>query len=129
MGLAMSRSLGDDIAHQAGVSSEPEVMEHDIDASDQVRQRGEKAEEDVDSEGGSGQSRRLPSNSSSDMNFYYARRSFPCRRRKTYNLAYVANGIQPYNLLMVFVLFVFSLYFSNTKLLLHTSLHPTCCLC
>lgn len=37
MGLAMSRSLGDDIAHQAGVSSEPEVMEHDIDASDQVK--------------------------------------------------------------------------------------------
>lgn len=36
MGLAMSRSLGDDIAHQAGVSSEPEVMEHDIDDYDQV---------------------------------------------------------------------------------------------
>lgn len=36
MGLAMSRSLGDDIAHQAGVSSEPEVMEHEIDANDQV---------------------------------------------------------------------------------------------
>lgn len=37
MGLAMSRSLGDDIAHQAGVSSEPEMMEHQIDASDQVK--------------------------------------------------------------------------------------------
>lgn len=36
MGLAMSRSLGDDIAHQAGVSSEPEVKEHQIDANDQV---------------------------------------------------------------------------------------------
>ena len=36
MGLAVSRSLGDDIAHQAGVSSEPEIMEHRIDASDQV---------------------------------------------------------------------------------------------
>ncbi|CAN0498045.1 unnamed protein product, partial [Ectocarpus sp. 8 AP-2014] len=35
MGLAMSRSLGDDIAHQAGVSSEPEVKEHQIDANDQ----------------------------------------------------------------------------------------------
>ncbi|CAN0097502.1 unnamed protein product [Ascophyllum nodosum] len=35
MGLAMSRSLGDDIAHRAGVSSEPEIMEHQIDASDQ----------------------------------------------------------------------------------------------
>ncbi|CAN0541399.1 unnamed protein product [Ectocarpus sp. 12 AP-2014] len=31
----MSRSLGDDIAHQAGVSSEPEVKEHQIDANDQ----------------------------------------------------------------------------------------------
>lgn len=37
MGLAMSRSLGDDIAHKAGVSSEPEVMEHEIDANDQVK--------------------------------------------------------------------------------------------
>ena len=36
MGLAMSRSLGDDIAHRAGVSSEPEIMKHQIDASDQV---------------------------------------------------------------------------------------------
>lgn len=36
MGLAMSRSLGDDIAHQAGVSSEPEILEHQIDDSDQV---------------------------------------------------------------------------------------------
>ncbi|CAM9453481.1 unnamed protein product, partial [Ectocarpus fasciculatus] len=36
MGLAMSRSLGDDIAHQAGVSSEPEVQEHQIDANDQA---------------------------------------------------------------------------------------------
>ncbi|CAM9572007.1 unnamed protein product [Discosporangium mesarthrocarpum] len=35
MGLAMSRSLGDDVAHQAGVSSEPEVMEHTLDSSDQ----------------------------------------------------------------------------------------------
>lgn len=40
MGLAMSRSLGDDIAHQAGVSSEPEVMEHDVDESDQVGRWG-----------------------------------------------------------------------------------------
>lgn len=41
MGLAMSRSLGDDIAHQAGVSSEPEVMEHEIDPSDQVKTHGD----------------------------------------------------------------------------------------
>lgn len=36
MGLAMSRSLGDDVAHQVGVSSEPEIMEHQLDEKDQV---------------------------------------------------------------------------------------------
>jgi serine/threonine protein phosphatase PrpC len=32
-GLAMSRSLGDVVAHQAGVSSEPEFFERDLDPS------------------------------------------------------------------------------------------------
>ena len=36
MGLAVSRSLGDDIPHQAGVSSHPDIMEQRIDASNQV---------------------------------------------------------------------------------------------
>ena len=30
-GLAMSRSLGDAVAHSVGVSSEPEVFEHVLD--------------------------------------------------------------------------------------------------
>lgn len=36
MGLAMSRSLGDDMAHRAGVSSDPELTEHVIDPNDKV---------------------------------------------------------------------------------------------
>lgn len=55
MGLAMSRSLGDDIAHQAGVSSEPEVKEHQIDANDQVGWRvGEVLGRETKGAGGSG---------------------------------------------------------------------------
>ena len=34
-GLAMSRSIGDDIAHQAGVVSEPHITKHDISPKDQ----------------------------------------------------------------------------------------------
>ena len=34
-GLAMSRSIGDDIAHQAGVISEPHITKHDIGSKDQ----------------------------------------------------------------------------------------------
>jgi serine/threonine protein phosphatase PrpC len=34
MGLAMSRSIGDIIAHTAGVSAEPEVTEHVIEQND-----------------------------------------------------------------------------------------------
>ncbi len=34
-GLVMSRSIGDDIAHQAGVISEPHITKHDIGSKDQ----------------------------------------------------------------------------------------------
>ena len=35
-GLAMSRSVGDSVAHTAGVSSEPEFFVHDLDPSTDV---------------------------------------------------------------------------------------------
>ena len=35
-GLAMSRSLGDRLAHTVGVSSEPEVTEHYLTSKDQI---------------------------------------------------------------------------------------------
>ena len=35
LGLAMSRSLGDAVAHKCGVSAEPEIFEHTVDASDE----------------------------------------------------------------------------------------------
>lgn len=35
-GLAMSRSLGDDVAHSVGVSNEPEITRHEIDAEDDL---------------------------------------------------------------------------------------------
>lgn len=35
LGLAMSRSLGDAVAHKCGVSAEPEVFEHALDPSDE----------------------------------------------------------------------------------------------
>lgn len=35
LGLAMSRSLGDSIVHKCGVSAEPEVLEHIVDANDE----------------------------------------------------------------------------------------------
>ena len=35
MGLAMSRSLGDAIAHKSGVSAEPEIFDHTIDEYDE----------------------------------------------------------------------------------------------
>jgi hypothetical protein len=35
LGLAMSRSLGDAVAHKCGVSAEPEVFEHTTDPSDE----------------------------------------------------------------------------------------------
>lgn len=38
MGLAMSRSLGDDLAHESGVSSEPDITEHNVNLHDKVRQ-------------------------------------------------------------------------------------------
>ena len=35
LGLAMSRSLGDAVAHKCGVSAEPEIFEHTVDTSDE----------------------------------------------------------------------------------------------
>ena len=35
LGLAMSRSLGDAVAHKCGVSAEPEIFEHALDPSDE----------------------------------------------------------------------------------------------
>mmetsp|Transcript_1987 Transcript_1987/g.3218 ORF Transcript_1987/g.3218 Transcript_1987/m.3218 type:complete len:434 (+) Transcript_1987:250-1551(+) len=35
-GLAMSRSLGDDVAHSVGVSSEPQIMAHTLDAEGDI---------------------------------------------------------------------------------------------
>lgn len=35
-GLAMSRSIGDYVAHSVGVSAEPEVLEFDINIEDQI---------------------------------------------------------------------------------------------
>jgi len=35
LGLAMSRSLGDSIAHKSGVSAEPEILDHSIDEYDE----------------------------------------------------------------------------------------------